>query len=121
VKQVDSLEVIEEWIEDGITIKRLGMTESTYEKRKEFYMKMTVVPRTLGIPEPIPFPAAFTEQYLYSKEDKRISLMKVEGLDWKWELYPLEGKVKINDSIDGKIEGYQTRKEAHERIKQLLA
>jgi len=121
LKRVDSLEVIKSWTEDGIEIKQLRITKEEYEARLEFYMKSTMLPRMLNIVEPIPFAEGFKEQYTYSKNGNRISMMKMEGLDWEWEIYVLDGDIKLSIGIDGMIEGFQTKEEAHARIKELLS
>jgi hypothetical protein len=102
---------------DGITRKKFPAGKELYRKRQSDWIGsgQSLIYRLWGDEDAAPFPDGFGEfQYTYSKDDKRISLLEVEGLNWNWEIYSLNGDV-FDD-----IEKFDSMEEAEPRIKELL-
>ena len=87
--------------------KKLDM----FERSKASFIKSFFLDDEINYPS---FPKGESHQWLYRKKGVMISLLEVEGLDWRYEIYPFDSRqVKLlNDPNDTGIERYNDLEEA---------
>ena len=102
---------------NGIIRKKFPAGKELYRKRHSDWVGsgQSLIYRMWGDEDATPFPDGFGEfQYTYTKDDKRISLLEVEGLLWNWEIYCLNGEV-FDD-----IEKFDSFEQGEKRVLELL-